>query len=127
RLHPALADHGMHLFPESGVGEHLDHVHQAATRAVEAVAAIAGPIESALYRDLGEVGAKPSLRVVVDHLDLARTAAPDPVASRKDDVLHRLAPNAQRALLAERPQYGVGDVGLAAPVRAYDHAHAGAE
>ena len=65
---------------------------------------------------------------VVDHdLDLGRVAALDALAAGEDHVLHRLAAHRERALLAERPQHGVGDVRLAAAVGPDDHADARAE
>ena len=51
----------------------------------------------------------------------------DAVAAGEDHVLHRLAADRERALLAERPEDGVGDVRLAGAVRADDDRHAGPE
>ncbi len=45
RLDPALRDHRVHLLAQPRVRQHLDHVHQAATRAGEAVLALSRPIE----------------------------------------------------------------------------------
>src|SRR5207248_8912228 len=46
------------------------------------------------------------------------------IAAVEDDVLHPLATKALRALLAHHPCDGVGDVALAAPVRADNRRHA---
>ena len=40
-LHLALGDDRVHLLAQAGVGEHLDHVHQAAARPVQPVLALA--------------------------------------------------------------------------------------
>ena len=127
RLDPALADHGVHLAPEVGVGEHLDDVDEAAAGAVEAVGALAGAIEAALDRDLGELGGGPALGVVDRHLDLGGAALADALAAGRDHVLHRCSPDRPRALLAEGPEDGVGDIRLAGPVGTDDHADARGE
>ena len=62
RLDAALADHGVHLLAEAGVGKHLEHVDQPAARAVEAVDALAGAVDAARDRDLGEVGRRAGRR-----------------------------------------------------------------
>ena len=82
RLDPALADHRVHLAAEVGVGEDLDDVGQAAAGAVEPVAALAGAVEAALHRDLGELGRGAALGVVDHHLDLGRAALADALAAR---------------------------------------------
>jgi hypothetical protein len=44
---------------------------------------------------------------VVQHdLDLGRRARLDALAAAEDDVLHRLAADRERRLLAHRPQHG---------------------
>ena len=48
-------------------------------------------------------------------------------AAAEDDVLHRLAADGERRLLAHRPQHGVGDVRLARAVGPDDDRHAGVE
>ncbi len=60
-------------------------------------------------------------RVVEDDLDLGRAARLDAAAAPEDDVLHRLAADGERRLLAHRPQHGVGDVRLARAVGPDDH------
>ena len=60
-------------------------------------------------------------------LDLGVAARRLLLAAREDHVLHGLAADRERALLPERPEHGVGDVRLAAAVRADDHADAGRE
>ena len=121
-LDPALADHRVHLAPEVGVGEGLDHVREAAAGAVEAVLALARTIEAAADRDLGELGVR-AARVEHD-LDLRLLRGTDSLTAGVDHVLHRLAADGKRALFAEGPEDAVGDVGLAAAVRADDHADA---
>ena len=117
-LDPALADHRVHLAAEVGVGEHLDDVGEPAAGAVQPVAALAPALEARADRDLGELRS-PSPSVVVEHdLDLGVAARADALAAGEDHVLHRLAADAERALLAERPEHRVGDVRLAAAVRA---------
>ena len=123
-LDPALADHRVHLAAEVGVGEDLDHVGQAAAGAVEPVVAVARA-RAAATTEISENSDAGGAVGVVDHdLDLGVALRADARAAGVDHVLHRLAADAQRALLAERPEDRVGDVRLAAAVRADDHADA---
>src|SRR6187549_1529508 len=124
RLDPALADHRVHLAAEVGVGEDLDDVDEAAASAVQPVAAVAGAVEPALDRDLGELRRGAPLAVVDRHLDLGGAALADALAAGRDHVLHRGAADRAGALLAERPEHRVGDVALAGAVGADDDADA---
>ncbi len=123
----ALGDDGVHLLAEARVGQHLDHVHEPAARAVQAVLALAVALQAAHDRNLGEVDIEGAVSVVDHDLDLGGVRALHPVRAREDHVLHRLPAHRERRLLAERPQHGVGDVRLAGAVRPDDHGHAGAE
>ena len=122
-LDAALADHRVHLAAEVGVGEDLDDVGEPRACTVDPVRALSPALEAARDRDLGEVGVVGAIRVE-HHLDLGVARRANALAARVDHVLHRLAANRERALLAERPEDGVGDVRLAAAVRANDHADA---
>ena len=122
-LDPTLADHGVHLVAEVRIGERLDHVDQSAPSSVQPVLTLAATVEAPPDRDLGEVAAV-AVAVVEDHLHLCVPARRLAVAAREDHVLHRLAADGQRALLAHRPEDRVGDVGLAAAVGPDDDADA---
>ena len=125
RLDPALGDDRVHLLAEAGVGQHLGDVGQPAAGAVEAVLALArrGRAGGRSRSRRTRVSRRP-VGVVDDDLDLGGARALDAVAAGEDHVLHRLAAHGERALLAERPQDGVGDVRLARAVGADDHRHA---
>src|SRR5215211_4387873 len=125
-LHSALTDHRVHLVTEVGVGQRLDHVDQATPGPVEAIFALAVAAKPPADGDLGEL-AGCAFPVVEDDLYLRVTAGGFAVSAREDHVLHRLATDRQRTLLAQGPENCVGDVGLAAPVWADDDAHAGRE
>ena len=127
RLDPPLADHRVHLPAEVRVGEDVGDVGEPAAGAVEAVDAVAGAVEAALHGDLGELGGGAAVGVVDHDLDLGGAALADALAAGGDHVLHRGAADRARALLAERPEDGVGDVALAGAVGADDHADAGRE
>ena len=105
----------------------LEHVDEAAARAVEAVLALAGAVEAAQDRDLAHRHVDGAVAVVDDDLDLGRRARLHAAAAAEDDVAHRLAADGERRLLAHRPQHGVGDVRLARAVRADDDGDARAE
>ena len=91
RLDPALADDRVHLPAHVRVGEHLEHVGEAAAGAVEAVLAVAVALDAAGDRDLGELAGGEALGVVDHDLDLGEAAAPLSLAAGEDHVAHRLA------------------------------------
>src|SRR5919108_1193908 len=107
------------VLAEAGVGQHLEHVDQPAAGTVEPVFALAVSRKASDDRDLGEVAVERAVRVVDHHLDLRRARALDAVTAGEDHVLHRLAADRERALLAQGPEHGVGDVRLAGPVRTH--------
>ena len=127
RLDAPLRDHRVHLLAQAGVRQQLDHVDQPAARAGEPVLALAGAVQAPHDRDLGRAEPQRALAVVEHELDLGRLAGLPSGRPAEDHVLHRLAADGDRRLLAERPQDRVGDVGLARSVGADDHAHAGPE
>ena len=127
RLHPPLRDDRVHLLAEAGVRQQLEHVGQPAAGAVDAVLALPCPVQPPHDRDLAGRQLDRAGGVVEDHLDLGLGPRLHPVRAGEDHVLHRLAAHRQRRLLAHRPQHGVGDVRLAAPVRPHHHRHAGRE
>ena len=102
-------------------------VHQTARSVVDEVLALARTVHAACDRDLGEVDGQRVIGVVEDEGDLGEADGIACRGAREDDVLHRLAAQLLGALLAQDPQDGVGDVGLAAAVGAHDHGQAGIE
>ncbi len=127
RVDAALGDDRVGLLAETGVGEHLDHVHEPTAGAVEPVLALARTVQAAQDRDLAERQRDGAVGVVEHELDLGGAAGLHTAAAAEDHVLHRLPAHRQRGLLAHRPQHGVGDVGLARPVGPDHHGDARAE
>ena len=127
RFDAALRDDRVHLLAEPRVGQQLDHVDQPAARAREPVLPLPRAVESPVDRDLRRAERQRSLAVVEYQLDLGAGGRLAARGAGEDHVLHRLAADVAGRLLAERPQHRVGDVGLAGPVGADDHAHAGTE
>ena len=127
RVKLALRDDGVRVLAQSGVVQDVLDVHEARRRVVDEVLGLAGAVHAARDRDLGEVDRQRVVRVVQDerHLGEAHRAARR--RAREDDVLHGLAAQHLGALLAEDPQDGVGDVGLARPVGAHDDREARVE
>ena len=98
---------------------HLEHVGQPALGAVDAVLALARAVEPARRsRSPTAAGRPPSSELSSTTSTSASDARLHAVRAGEDDVLHRLPADGERRLLAQRPQHGVGDVGLAGPVRA---------
>ena len=127
RLDPPLGDDRVHLLAQAGIGQQLEHVDQPAAGAGEAVFAFAGAVQPADDRDLGDAEPERLLGVVEHELHLGRRRGLAARRAAEDHVLHRLAADRDRRLLAERPQHRVGDVGLAGAVGADDHADARSE
>src|SRR5437763_9283583 len=100
----------MHLLAQPGVGEHLDHIDQPAARAGEPILTLARAIEPAQDRYLWRAEPERALAVIEHQLDLGLLARLPSRRTPEDHVLHRLAADRNRRLLAERPQHGIGDV-----------------
>ncbi len=79
----------------------------------------------ALLRPLAEVLVLSGRELDVRHMevDLGERQRRPRLAAVEDDVFHLLSAEALRALLAEHPADGVGDVALSAAVRADDGRH----
>ena len=103
RLDPALRDHRVRLLAEARVREQLEHVHEAAVRAVEAVLALPGAVVAAQDRDLGGAVGDRLIAVVEHQLHLRLRARLDAPPAGEDHIRHRVAADRQRRLLAERP------------------------
>ncbi len=119
-LEPALADDRVGVAAEAGVVKQLLHVHEARRGLVDQVLALAVAIHPAGDGDLGELEGQRSVAVVENEVDLGDAGWLTARRTGEDDVLHRLAAKRLGGLLAEDPQHGVGDVGLARPVGADD-------
>jgi hypothetical protein len=124
RLDLPLADHRMGLAAHVGVGKSLDDVGEAAARAVQPVFAVAVALDPPGDRDLRELARCAPFGVVDHDLHLREPARRLAAAPGEDHVAHLLAADIRRALLAEGPEHGVRDVGLARAVRPDDHADA---
>jgi hypothetical protein len=112
---------------DAGVHEKFLDVLEPAGLAVERVLALAVAVHAA--RDLDLVKLAAELRLALrqqerNFADLRRLAR---VGALEDHVLHFAAAQGLRALFAEHPADGVGDVGLAAAVGADDRRDAGFE
>ncbi len=127
RLDPPLGDDRVHLLAQTRVRQQLEHVDQPAAGAREAVFALAGAVQPADDRDLGDAEPERLLGVVEHELHLGRRRGLAARCAAEDHVLHRLTADRDRRLLAERPQHRVGDVGLTGAVGADDHADARSE
>src|ERR1017187_1638901 len=112
---------------DARVHEELLDVLQAAQLAVEQVFTLTVPVDPPRDLDLVEIAPELPLAFRQEHRDLAELGGPPRVGALKNDILHLAAPQGLRALLAQDPADRVGDVGLAAPVRADHRGHAGLE
>src|SRR5207237_6868661 len=73
-----------------------------------------------LFLAVGRSARQVALVALEEKRDLCHAERPVLRVAREDDVLHRLAAEVLRALLAEHPADGIDDVRLTAAVRADD-------
>ncbi len=123
----ALADDGIALPAHAGVHEQLVHVLQADGLSVDVVFALPAAVVAASHRHLRLVAGKDVLGVVDDQRHLGKAHGAALLGAAEDHVLHLGAPELAAVLLAHDPADGVGDVGLAGAVGAYDSGDVRAE
>ena len=113
--------------PEAGVGQQLEHVEPAHAGAVDQVLALAAAVEPAHHRHLAELERQRRALIVEHELDLADAGRRAAVGAAEEDVEARRGAQLRRRLHRHRPLQGVGDVRLAAAVRARRHGDARVE
>ena len=123
----ALRDDRVGLLAETGVVQDVLDVHQASGRAVDEVLGLTRAIHPARDADLVEVDWQGVIGVVEHEGDLGHADRLSRGGTGEDDVLHGLAAQHARTLLAQDPKDRVRDVGLARAVGTDDHGQAGVE
>ena len=123
----ALGDDRVGVLAKARVVQDVLDVHEARGGAVDEVLGLAGAVHPARDAHLGEVDRQRVVGVVQHERHLGHAHGAARGGAGEDDVLHGLAAQLLGALLAEDPEDGVGDVGLARPVGAHDHGEAGVE
>ncbi len=111
------------LGADAGVAEEVVDVAQATGRLVEQVLGLAAAVEPPRDLDLAEGGVGRGgapVGVVDGENHLGHADAGPPLGADEDDVLHPLAAQPARGLLAHHPAHGIHHVGLAAAVGADD-------
>ena len=127
RVQLSLGDDDVLLAADTGVGEQLLHVEQAARRPVDGVFAVTGTEQGPGDRDLGEPDRQQARLVVDGQRHLGPPERRSFRRPREDDVLHLGGPHCAGALGAEHPRHGVDDVGFAAAVGPDHDGHPGLE
>jgi hypothetical protein len=115
---------------DARVAEEVEHVAQPAGHLVDQVLRLPRAVEAASDLDLGEGGVGRrciAVGVVEGEHDLRHAHRRPRVGAGEDHVLHALAPQATRRLLAHGPAHGVDHVRLAAAVGADDAGDPGLE
>ena len=126
-VHQTLADDAVGALAEAGAAQQLGDVAQADAIAVQEVLVFARTIGAAADLHLAEVDRQPARGIVEDKRNVSHTHARPLLAAREDHVLGALAAQGAIALLTQDPAQGIGDVRLAAAVRADDGRYAGIE
>ena len=115
-----LPDDAHALVADARVGEQLVNVLDAAARAVEEHFALAAAVQAARDDDFGEIDGQRAVRVVEDKRNLGDAELFARRRAGENDVFGFCGAQVSDVLLAEHPADGVGDVALAAAVRADD-------
>ena len=123
----ALRDDGVRLLAEARVVQDVLDVHEARRRAVDEVLGLARAVHPPGDAHLGEVDGQRVVGVVEHERDLGHAHGLARAGAGEDHVLHGLAAQHLGALLAEDPEDGVGDVGLARAVGPHHDGEAGVE
>ena len=118
-----LADDRQRVGPDAPGRERLLHVEQAAGGAVQPVVGVPGAGQPSCRLDLRRRRSV-DLLAGEDQLDLGHRGGRPARAARVEDVRHPPGPQAARALLAERPRHGLGEVALPGAVGPHDDVHA---
>ena len=116
----ALADEGIALLADACIAEKVYNIAQTAGRAVEFVLALAAAVDAAGNLDFGKVHRQRLVLVVERQRHFAKRQAAALFRAVENDILHLRAAQRLGTLLAKHPAHRVGDVGLAAAVRADD-------
>ncbi len=123
----ALTYQSVEAAPHSCIGEQLLDVEEAAGSRVDPILGAPRPVGEAADGHFGQVQPQCTRAVVEGELDLGHAQARSLGRARKDDVLHRRAPQARGSLGAEHPGETVGNVGLAGAVGTHDDVDTGFE
>jgi hypothetical protein len=115
-----LFNNGVGLGPDSGSQKKINDVAQAARQLVEKILALSGAVEAAGDVHLFVVGGQSAAISREGEGDLGQANGLPPGVSGEDEIIHPIATQEFGALLSQRPADGVGNVALAAAVRADD-------
>ena len=116
----ALTDVGIALLAQAGIHEHLVDVLQPGGLAVDIILAVSGAVVPAGNHHLVCIIGQRPVGVVQGQGGFRKAHGTALLGSPKNHVLHLGAPEGLAALLAQYPQYGIGDIGFSGAVGAYD-------
>ncbi|OPZ76516.1 MAG: hypothetical protein BWY79_01587 [Actinobacteria bacterium ADurb.Bin444] len=120
-LHAPLADDAVHLTAQAHSRAEFLHIEQPAGHSVHDVVRGTVPQQAAGDLHLRISARERPARVLEEQTHLSGARSLVTIRAGKDDILHGFAAEGARALLAQRPQYGISQVALPAAVGAYDH------
>ena len=106
----ALGDDGVSVLAKTRVMQNVCDVTQPAQGTVDQILRLARAIHPARDGDLGEVDGQGVVRIVEREGDLGKADGRATRGTREDDVLHGLAAQHLRTLLAKHPEHGICDV-----------------
>jgi hypothetical protein len=126
-LELSLTDDGVERASDARLGEEFLDVHEPDDLPADPVLGLTRTEDRPGDLDLGHGHRDRAGRVVDHELDLGHAESGPRRRAGEDHVGHLPAAQGTRSLLAESPADRVDEVGLAGPVRADDHRHAGHE
>ena len=119
-----LADDGHRILTDTGVGQEVMDILQAARPAVDIVFAVAGAEQAPGDDDFRKFRVQGMVAVIKIERYFGRPLRPAGLRTGKDDIFSTLAPQLADILFPHDPADGVGNVALAAAVRPDDGRHA---
>jgi len=117
--HPTL-DHRVGVGPQTRVATEVEDIPQPARRSVEGILALAPPVDGPSDRHLGVRQRQRAILIGKLEDDLRPLNRAPLLRTAEDRLFHARSADRGGPLLPEHPTQGVGDVRLAAAVRAHD-------
>ena len=106
----ALADDGMGILAQARIVQDVLDIHETARALVDEVLALTRTVHAPRDGNLVEIDGEHVVGIVEHERDLGHAHGLARRGTREDDILHGLAAQLLRALLAQNPEDGIGDI-----------------
>ena len=123
----ALADDGMGILAQARIVQDVLDIHESARALVDEVLALTRTVHAPRDGNLVEIDGEHVVGIVEHERDLGHAHGLARRGTREDDILHGLAAQLLRALLAQNPEDGIGDIRFTRSVGTDNDREAGLE